>query len=409
MLHRLAQALKSSISLWLIAFPLFMINFFVFAEHLIVVPLSNEISLATGLPAVNSGLLVSIYPLAAALSALILAPFSDRLGRKTMLAVLCLGFGFSTYAFSMSDSIRSVLFFRVLSGVFGGPIPANVMAYIGDRFKGQERVRLVTIIMLTFSIASIFAVPMGAWIADLAGWRMPFVIIAGAIIVCFGLIMMMKPIPTGAESGNIIRQYVEFAQLLKVRKVRKVFTLLFFMLVGLFGFVPNISVWLSTHYGFDATQIGLCYMQGGIGGVVGNALAGYFINRGYKGKLISAGSLISCVFLFFSTLDFLPPGFSGVFFVGLLFGGSIRMPAFQIILTELVPINLRGRIMALSMIVSNLTMGFGGIWSMLFLKMEGDTLVGMSTVTTIGSLSLLVVPFLMKGLEKEISKSDQAY
>ncbi len=400
---------KSKITIWFLALPLFFINFFVFAEHLIVVPLSAGISVATGLPPVNSGLLVSIYPLAAAASALILGPFSDRLGRKKMLILLCLGFSASIFAFAWDDSVFTVLAFRVLSGVCGGPIPSNVMAYIGDRFQGRERTKVITIVMLTFSIASIFAVPIGALLAELFSWRTPFIAISVAILFCLILISRMESIKTGAESGNVLRQYVEFANLLKLRLVRKVFTLQFFMIIGLFGFVPHISVWLGTVYGFNATQIGLCYMQGGIGGIIGNNLSGYFINKGHKGRLISVGSLIMCVVLFFSTWNLLPPVFTGVFFAGLLFGGSIRMPAFQIILTEIIPINLRGRMMALSMINANLTMGLGGIWSLAFLDMQNGVLTGMRTVTIIGAVTLALIPLMVLNLEREIKKSDQVF
>ncbi len=400
---------KPRFSIWLLALPLFFINFFVFAEHLIVVPLSASISQATGLPSVNSGLLVSIYPLAAAASALILGPFSDRLGRKKMLMLLCLGFSASTFAFAWADSVFTVLAFRVLSGVFGGPIPSNVLAYIGDRFQGNERTKVITTVMLTFSIASIFAVPLGAWLADLFSWRTPFIAISAAMIFCILLISRMKAIETGAESGNVLRQYVEFANLLKLRIVRKVFTLQFFMIIGLFGFVPNISVWLSTVYGFDSTQIGLCYMQGGIGGIIGNNISGYFISKGHKGRLISIGSLIMCVVLFFSTWNLLPPVFTGLFFAGLLFGGSIRMPAFQIILTEIIPISLRGRMMALSMINANITMGLGGIWSLAFLDMQNGVLTGMRTVTIIGAATLALIPLMVFNLEREIKRSDQLH
>ncbi|MBU3916268.1 MFS transporter, partial [bacterium] len=386
------QADKPGISIWFISFPLFFINFLVFSEHLIVVPLSASISSATGLPPVNSGLLVAIYPLAAAVSALFLGPFSDRLGRKRMLIVLCLGFSFSTFNFATADSVVSVMLFRVLSGIFGGPIPGNVLAYVGDRFQHKERTKVITFIMLAFSVASILAVPLGAWIADLSTWRVPFYIISATILVCLIWILRLKPVDTGAEKGSILRQYIEFANLFKLSKVRKVFLLQFFMIIGLFGFVPNVAIWLSTNYGFDATQIGLCYMQGGIGGIIGNTLSGYAINRGYKGRLITVGSLIMAFFMFFSALDFLPPMFIGVFFAGLMFGGSFRMPAFQVIITELIPINLRGRMMALSMIVGNITMGLGGILSIPFLKLEDGVLTGMKAITLVGSASLLAVP-----------------
>lgn len=395
-----------SFSTWLLAFPLFLLNFLVFGEHLVVVPLSADISLATGLPAENSALLVSIYPLAAAVSALILGPFSDRLGRKNMLVILCLGFSVSTFGFAMSETVKSALFFRTLSGVFGGPIPANVLAYAGDRFKDKERTRVITMVMLAFSIASVFAVPAGAFLADLSTWRTPFFIISGSILVCLVLVLRMKGIKTGAESGSILAQYSEFIKLLKISKVRKIFTLQFFMIIGLFGFVPNVAVWLSSNYGFGATEIGLCYMQGGIGGIIGNTLSGYFINKGQKSRIITIGSFIMCVFLFFSTKDYLPPVFSGFYFAGLMFGGSLRMPAFQVIMTEIIPINLRGRLMSLSMIIANITMGLGGIWSIPFLRLEDGHLYGMDWITTIGSASLLVVPFLVHLLIKELKEAE---
>ena len=150
-------------------------------------------------------------------------------------------------------------------------------------------------------------------------------------------------------------------------------------------------------------------MQGGIGGIIGNNLSGYFISKGHKARLISIGSLIMCVVLFSSTWNLLPPMFTGLFFAGLLFGGSIRMPAFQIILTEIIPINLRGRMMALSMINANITMGLGGIWSLAFLDMQNGVLTGMRTVTIIGAATLALIPLMVFNLEREIKKSDQLY
>ena len=137
-------------SFWFFIIPLFLMTFFIFGEHLIVVPLSASISKATGLPLVKAGLLVAIYPLAAAVSAFFSAPFSDRLGRKTMIIVLSLGFSASTLGFATANSVSTILFFRVLCGICGGPVFASVLAFIGDKFKGKERVRAITALMLTF-------------------------------------------------------------------------------------------------------------------------------------------------------------------------------------------------------------------------------------------------------------------
>ena len=396
-------------SFWFFIIPLFLMTFFIFGEHLIVVPLSASISKATGLPLVKAGLLVAIYPLAAAVSAFFSAPFSDRLGLKTMIIVLSLGFSASTLGFATANSVSTILFFRVLCGICGGPVFASVLAFIGDKFKGKERVRAITALMLTFSTASILAVPMGSWIGDTFGWRMPFYLISGIVLICSILITRMTAISTGAETGKIMHQYLELIQLFQLAKVRKVFILQFFMIIGLFGFVPNVSVWLNLNYGFDATQIGLCYMQGGIGGFIGNNIAGFFLQRGYKDSLIITGSMIMGCFLVMATLELLPAIYVGIFFGGLMFGGSIRMPALQVILTELIPINLRGRFMSMSMIVSNVTMGLGGIWGIQVLTVKAGRLEGMPIVGLIGGLSLLFVPYLVYLVRKELDKAEQVF
>lgn len=384
-------------------------TFIVFGEHLVVVPLSASISKATGLPLVNAGLLVAIYPIAAAISAFLSAPFSDRLGRKSMIIFLSIGFCCATLGFAFANSVFTILLFRVLCGIFGGPIFPCILAFIGDKYSGQERTKAITTLMLSFSIASILAVPVGSWLGDTYSWRMPFYLVSGIILVCCLMITRLESIPTGAESGKITQQYLELIQLFRLSKVRKIFTLQFFMIVGLFGFVPNVSVWLNLNYGFDATQIGLCYMQGGIGGFIGNWIAGYFLQRGHKDRLIIIGSIVMCGFLIFATQEILPASYTGFFFAGLMFGGSIRMPALQIILTELIPINLRGRFMSMSMIVSNLTMGFGGIWSIQILSVEAGKLKGMPIVGMVGGLSLLIVPYLVYLVRTEMNKSKEIF
>ena len=60
----------------------------------------------------------------------------------------------------------------------------------------------------------------------------------------------------------------------KRQEVRWVFAMQFFMLIGLFGFIPHMSIWLTNNYGLYALAIDFFYMQGGVGSLIGNQLAG---------------------------------------------------------------------------------------------------------------------------------------
>ena len=79
----------------------------------------------------------------------------------------------------------------------------------------------------------------------------------------------------------------------------------------------------------------------------------------------------------------------------------MRFPALQMILTDLVNTDLRGRLLSMSMIVSNLTMGLGGVWSLPLLHFEQDRLIGMEMIGLITFFSLLFVPLFMLRFQKQ--------
>lgn len=355
------------------------------------VPLSSDIATAMAIPLTESGLLVSIYPLAAAISAFFLAPFSDRFGRKHMLLFLGFGFALSCLGCALASNIEQMYLFRILSGVFGGLVLPNALAFAGDEFDENHKVRAISTLTLAFPVASVMGVPIGAWLGDLYSWRLPFFALAALSLVCvIGLIGMR--VSSGTREHSIARQYLQLLLLWRQPAVQVLFAIQFFMLIGLFGFVPNLSVFLTSNFEMSTTAIGLCYMQGGVGAILGNLLARHLMQRAYGLSLITAGSMIMALSLLCVTLEVFSAPFIGLAFAITMFGGSMRFPALQLILTDLVTSDMRGRLLSMSMIVSNLTMGLGGLWSLPLLEFEGERLAGMELIGLITFVSLCVVP-----------------
>ncbi len=384
--------------------PLFALTFAAWIDHLLMVPLSADISQDTGLAIENSGLLVSVYPVAAALSAFGFAPFSDRLGRKKLLILLGSGFAITTLGCALAPNVFTILLFRILSGAFAGPIMPNCLAYAGDALQGRDRSRAITHVMLGFTMASIVGVPIGAWLAEWSSWRWAFAAVMLSTVGTTFFLATLPDIPTGAQ-GKVLRQYMEMLGLLKRPEVRLVFAMQFFMLIGLFGFIPNLSAWLTVNFGLTASAIGLSYMYGGIGSLLGNQGAGWLMARGLRLSLISGGSLLMALVLVVATQEVIPAAWTGAMLFGLMLGGSVRMPGLQAVLTELTGIEIRGRLMAMSMIVSNLTMGLGGFWSTAVLYMENGRLEGMQTVGYIALACLLTIPLLAWRIQHHLRAS----
>ena len=65
----------------------------------------------------------------------------------------------------------------------------------------------------------------------------------------------ISPIATGAESVTIGRQYMQMFDLWKRQEVRWVFAMQFFMSIDLFGFIPHMSIWLTTNTDFLPPQL----------------------------------------------------------------------------------------------------------------------------------------------------------
>ena len=380
--------------------PLFLIFFLMVMDYLVMIPLGPDISKSIGLAPEYSGYLIAVYPLFSAISALILAPFSDRWGRKKMLLVLSAGFCLATFGCAFSFNVVSMLTFRILSGIFGGPIMPNLMAYTGDLFHGEKRTKAITAVMLAFATSSILGVPFGAWIGERFSWETAFFIIGTAAFFSILGLMKIRSVGTGIKQGKIFSQYVELFQLWTIKEVRKLFYIRIFMTVGMFGLMPNIGIWLTLNMGMNATEIGLCYMQGGIGAVLGIQLSAWLARVISRPAVISLGCIfMGVVMLLFTNLTF-PGKLAGIFLAGLMFGGSMRMPAFQLIMTEAAPIYLRGRLMSMIMIVGSLSMGLGGLWATPLLTIENGKLQGVPLIGGITFLTLLAVIPLVYSLRK---------
>jgi len=363
------------------------------------VPLSVEIASTTGISLTNTGLLVSIYPIAAALSAFFFAPFSDRVGRKKMLIFLIVGFCLASLGCAVANSPWSIFLFRILSGIFGGIIIPNVLAFASDTFDGKQKIRALTTLTLSFPVASILAVPIGAWVGDEFSWRAPFIFIAVAGIVC-GLLILRLQAVNGTKESNILEQYRELIALWRNQKIRYIFAIQFLMIIGLFGFVPQISAWLTLNFQMSTTEIGICYMQGGVGAILGNLTARHLLQRDYSSSLISIGSIIMGVTLLGVTLELFGPSLVGVAFALSMYGGSLRLPALQVMLSDLSSVKMRGRLFSMSMIVANISMGLGGLWSLPLLSIESGRLEGMDQIGWVSFITLCFVPVLVHKIKR---------
>ncbi|MEM9576838.1 MAG: multidrug effflux MFS transporter [Pseudomonadota bacterium] len=101
-------------------------------------------------------------------------PLSDAYGRRTVMfcgAVLYIGSAAVAWA---SQSLELMLIARVFQGVGAAGPRVVCIAIIRDLFTGREMARILSFVMITFTIFPAFAPAIGVVIIHFAGWRSIF-------------------------------------------------------------------------------------------------------------------------------------------------------------------------------------------------------------------------------------------
>jgi len=389
---------------------LFFALFILTLDFAMIIPLSPLIAESTGLPIEQAGLLIAIYPVLAVISGLIVAPFSDRFGRKPILVILLAGLFLASVIASLSTTTIEILSARALAGMFAGIIMPIAIAYAGDATDNPgDRSKAVTWTLLGIPLAATFGIPLIAWLADASQWQNAFWVIAGLAFANLLLVLRLPHINTGLDVLRWGKLYRELFALWTRPATRILLSIEFFLVLAVYGLVPQIGPWLSLNFGMSASAISISFLIGGLGGIMGNLVASYFVRRGARLGPIAIGSSLLVVSVVFATSQLAPTllpiatlpvvALGGILFFTMA-GNDSRYPSVQLMLTELVPIELRGRLLLMNIIITNLAIAIAGtIGSVVVTKQDG-LLMGMNYI----AYSVVVITMILFILLRKMSQ-----
>lgn len=119
-------------------------------------------------------LILTSFVLGMGIGTFLSGPLSDAFGRRTVM--FCgAGLYISSAALAwISQSLELMLVARVLQGIGASGPRVVCIAIIRDLFAGREMARILSIVMVIFTIVPAFAPAMGVVIIHFAGWRSIF-------------------------------------------------------------------------------------------------------------------------------------------------------------------------------------------------------------------------------------------
>ena len=224
-----------------------------------------------------AGQLAAVTFITWGITAPLVGPVSDTYGRRPVLlaglAIMTLGILGSAAAWSYN----SLLAFRLLTGMGAAMLPPTLMATIADILPAADRGRGVGFLTGSSWVGVAIGVPVVALLGDVGGWRLPFYITGGLLLINLGLMWML--VPKGERrAGQNLAFFSRFKNVGRTAAPWYVMTANVFQQTALIGLMTYFAAYLIQNYGFDegATSLPLALIGAGatIGSVSGGLIAG---------------------------------------------------------------------------------------------------------------------------------------
>lgn len=398
---------KESIILLLLT----VLNFTHIMDFMIMMPLGNYLMPYFDISSQQFSMLVASYTFSAGISGFLAAFFVDNFDRKKVLMFAYAGFLIGTLCCAISPTYEFLLISRIVAGLFGGLIAAQVLSIVADVIPYERRAAAMGMIMAAFSVASVFGVPFGLYIANLFNWHAPFffVVILGAILVPF----LMKYLPKmdnhlRVENHHKVSPFELVSDVFRNPSQLLALSLTGFLMMGHFIIIPFINPYMEFNMGFSKTETPIIYMVGGALTMITSPLIGRLADKIGKYKLFVifalAGLPLVALITNLPTIPFyLVLCITGIWFVI----STGRIIPTQAMVSNVVPTERRGSFMSFNSSVQQLFVGLASVLAGLIVVKMPDNRIQNYEITGYFSIAIILFSILIATmLNKKLKEKD---
>jgi predicted MFS family arabinose efflux permease len=345
---------------YILLLTLALIQFTHVMDFMIIMPLGNQLMKLFEISPQQFGFIVSAYTITAGIVGFTGAFFVDNFDRKKILLACYMGFLLGTLACGFSPNYEFMLLARILTGAFGGLLSTILLSIVGDAIPFERRGTAMGVVTAGFSLASVFGVPFGNYLATQFSWHAPFFFIAGAGVLIAMLILKFVPFMSEHIQDKSRRPDMMgvIRRLAKNMNQRRALLLMGLMMMAQFSIIPFIAAYMEKNVGFTQLEVTYIYLFGGLCTVFSSPLVGRLADRIGKQKVYGIFAAISVVPLYLIT-NMAPQPIWMVLIVTSLFFIVISgrmVPAMALITSTAIPQN-RGSFMSFNSSVQQLTAG----------------------------------------------------
>lgn len=235
---------------------------------------------------------------------IVYGPISDMVGRKPPLYFGIVVFALGGIGCGLAPGIEWLIFFRFVQGLGAASVMVIPRAVIRDLHTGADATRLMSLIMLVFSVSPILALLTGSALIVPFGWRAVFAAATIAAVLSFLLVAFMLPETRPPEDRiqvSIASVLEGFGTLLRDWRFLGMTFIGGFGMSSFFAFLASSSFIYIGHFGLTPTQYSLAFSANAIGFIGASQFSGYLSGRFGVARVVSVA--VAC-YLAMSVLMF---------------------------------------------------------------------------------------------------------
>ena len=213
---------------------------------------------------------------------LVYGPVSDMLGRKAPLYFGMVLFMVGSVGCALAPSIGMLIAFRFVQGLGACAGMVVPRAVVRDLHTGPEAAKLMSMLMLVFSVSPILAPLTGSAVISLAGWRAVFWVVTIAALLGLALIFFALPEtrPAAERRESSIRGAISaYGMLLRDRNFLGLVFIGAFGIASFFAFLANSSFVMIEHYGLTPIEYSLSFSINAVSFIGVSQFSGWFGQR----------------------------------------------------------------------------------------------------------------------------------
>lgn len=383
------------------------LQFTIVLDFMVLSPLGAQLMQELKITTAQFGWVVSAYAFSAGTSGLLTAGFADKFDRKKLLLFFYTGFIGGTLLCALAPDYHSLLFARIITGIFGGVIGSISFAIITDIFRMEVRGRVMGFVQMAFATTQVMGIPIGLFLANRLGWHSPFFMIVGlSILVGIAILIHFRPIDAHLKIGSDRSPFQHLVKTSSHPMYVRAFAATTLLATGAYMMMPFGSAFGVYNLGISLDDLPLLYTITGICSMVTGPLAGKLSDTVGKYLIFIAGSIISIVIVvIYCNLGVTPLWLVILMNVIMFVGISSRIISSSALMTAVPEPMHRGAFMSINASVQQISGGIASVIAgMIVVQTESGSLLHYDTLGYVVVGAMIITVIMMYFINEQVTR-----